>query len=715
MLRTNLSFAQVMPETRTETGVMADFFIDQTLGVDDSPGTIAQPWKTVAKVNAQTFMPGDVIAFKTGESWSEDLLNTDFGTIADPITFTSYGTGVNPILRGIHIENDNKIIEDIDVNAAQVDNGKRGVRVQNGINFIYRRSELQNGILDGLDIRNFVGVHLEDLHVHHFLRDSYTGVGATNPDAHGIALRNVQNLTTAVAIQINQVSGDSLQIDPNRDGSDNIDFTGSVNTWWTGALTTDFNAGWVTGNVPGENAFDSKVQTGTRMSVSIADLTCYGWEGGIPNMAALNVKEGTDFTLDGFTCYDSNWACRFRGGGPNILMMNAVIYDMSAAALRIEDGLDNLSIYNCTFGSGIATFLNEAGGGFGIGEDLRNNAFLGTKPAIFSDTTNVDAVAGDFNDESLNDYRLLDTATNLIDQGATIPIVTQDRNGSPRVAPYEVGAFEGSLSTGAYSYYLTLIARSDVVLKRAYSFAEGQTAAEIKTQVDADTFKSLKPYLYDATLDGIKRTIPANDERGRDLLIDYPDGGYTDGNLLATWEAYFPNYWATGPSGVDGINQYKMWQLSDGDRTSGRSTNLEIRLQLRDYTTPDDPPLPAGFVGANDIREYYGTTGILRPDIEWACKPDNYVRWWLFVDMDAELTSLWAADPSLDSAPVLMIDQDFTSGFRGPSEIKSWWWEMDSSQNRSGPEAYVYLRHLVTLRNLADFNEAQTIVNQGGF
>ena len=43
---------------------MADFFVDQTLGLDGNAGTELLPWKTIAKVNAESFSAGDSIFFK---------------------------------------------------------------------------------------------------------------------------------------------------------------------------------------------------------------------------------------------------------------------------------------------------------------------------------------------------------------------------------------------------------------------------------------------------------------------------------------------------------------------------------------------------------------------------------------------------------------------------------------------------------------------------
>jgi hypothetical protein len=57
-------------------------------------------WKTVAKVNATPFYPGDSILFKKGETWNDTLIVPSSGTVTAPIIISSYGTGEKPIING---------------------------------------------------------------------------------------------------------------------------------------------------------------------------------------------------------------------------------------------------------------------------------------------------------------------------------------------------------------------------------------------------------------------------------------------------------------------------------------------------------------------------------------------------------------------------------------------------------------------------------------
>ncbi|MBV7276985.1 hypothetical protein I6U48_29390, partial [Clostridium sp. PL3] len=68
---------------------------------DDSNSGLseAHPWKTISKVNNYNFKPGDVVHFKCGDIWREQLIPKN-GNETGPVTYASYGTGNKPSLYG---------------------------------------------------------------------------------------------------------------------------------------------------------------------------------------------------------------------------------------------------------------------------------------------------------------------------------------------------------------------------------------------------------------------------------------------------------------------------------------------------------------------------------------------------------------------------------------------------------------------------------------
>ncbi|WNR42892.1 carbohydrate binding domain-containing protein [Paenibacillus roseipurpureus] len=79
------------------------YYVDPAGDDNNNTGTSASSaWKTIGKINNTTFAPGSTILFKGGQIFSGNVTftNSDFGTIANPITIASYGTGKATISAG---------------------------------------------------------------------------------------------------------------------------------------------------------------------------------------------------------------------------------------------------------------------------------------------------------------------------------------------------------------------------------------------------------------------------------------------------------------------------------------------------------------------------------------------------------------------------------------------------------------------------------------
>lgn len=70
-------------------------------GDDNNPGTSqSEAWKTIAKVNSMSFIPGDSILFERGGVWNETLVISSSGFEENPIVFGTYGSGEKPTIDG---------------------------------------------------------------------------------------------------------------------------------------------------------------------------------------------------------------------------------------------------------------------------------------------------------------------------------------------------------------------------------------------------------------------------------------------------------------------------------------------------------------------------------------------------------------------------------------------------------------------------------------
>lgn len=79
----------------------ATYYVSPT-GNDLNSGTLAAPWKTLARVNAASFAPGDVVLLQGGASFSGSLSfgANDAGDALSPVVLGSYGSGRAIILSG---------------------------------------------------------------------------------------------------------------------------------------------------------------------------------------------------------------------------------------------------------------------------------------------------------------------------------------------------------------------------------------------------------------------------------------------------------------------------------------------------------------------------------------------------------------------------------------------------------------------------------------
>lgn len=78
----------------------ADYHVDPK-GDDAHDGlTERSAWRTVAKVNATAFSPGDRILFARGGAWHEALSASSSGSPGRPIVYDAYGSGEKPVFWG---------------------------------------------------------------------------------------------------------------------------------------------------------------------------------------------------------------------------------------------------------------------------------------------------------------------------------------------------------------------------------------------------------------------------------------------------------------------------------------------------------------------------------------------------------------------------------------------------------------------------------------
>ena len=434
--------------TSANTSAMAATLYVSPDGNDSSQGTLAAPFATVEKA-VSVAVVGDSILLKRGGNWDETVSLQLDGNATNHLTLGAYGAGEPPIIFGLNIGGNHAVVRELIVDHR----GETGdaLTVRSAVNVSLIELEIRNGSKDGIDVDKADGLLVDSCEIHHFLAGSY----ANQVDAHGFVATDSSDIVIR-NVEIHHVSGDSIQTDPDRDTNtpDNILIEDSH--LWTGPLQSNFNQ-WNAGEVPGENAIDTKMVKSNwdavpRMRITIRNVTAHGWMPGyISNRAAFNLKEKIEAVLDGVTVFDNEQAFRIRGtrGNANVTIMNSVVFD-NDKAVRAEDNLANLNIYNSTFGNARINHFQIVAGDNSASWDLGNNAFLNDLPTVaVNDSSNLLAFNDDFSDPDTGAFHLLPNSP-LIDQGDTIGLVQTDIEGTPRPQGngYDVGAYEYVQGTG---------------------------------------------------------------------------------------------------------------------------------------------------------------------------------------------------------------------------------------------------------------------------
>ena len=140
----------------------AAYYIDSISGADGNSGTSPrQAWKTLTKVNATTFHPGDRILFVSGCVWTGQLWPKGSGTAEHPIVIDKYGGDVLPVINGAGLAEDAVLLKNQEyweVRNLAITNTGSTPGVRRGANLIAENSgDLHHLYLEGLNIRDVNG------------------------------------------------------------------------------------------------------------------------------------------------------------------------------------------------------------------------------------------------------------------------------------------------------------------------------------------------------------------------------------------------------------------------------------------------------------------------------------------------------------------------------------------------------------------------------
>lgn len=293
---------------------------------------------------------------------------------------------------------------------------------------------------DGVQFHDSSHCLVEHCEVHHCLASK----SGERVDSHGIRLTHSHDITIRDC-NIHLISGDCIQVDPNREAWDNIVIQGC--TLRGGKVPENdplAHPSFATGAYTAENAIDTKCPKQGRPKLIISDCIVSEFRGPIGNAAAFNIKENCAVTIDRCTISDSVIGLRLRGPA-HVTVTNCVLFDNDTHC-RYEDKIPQLHILHCTFstvtGDGRGVFQEQK-----PSPDLRvlGCLFLDKLPQQAPEQSNAFVGAAGFMNTVAHDYRLakpLPLANGNIQSQAKE--LQTDRAGKtrPEKLPADAGAYQ---------------------------------------------------------------------------------------------------------------------------------------------------------------------------------------------------------------------------------------------------------------------------------
>jgi hypothetical protein len=154
------------------------YYVDSDSGNDmNTAASPSEAWKSLTRINQETFKPGDSVLFKAGGVWQGNLSFRGSGQPGKPIVVGSYGSGAKPLLNGAgtaentvqFIDQHHMILQDLHItNLGDTVAFRRGIYIRAedmGVvkQIILRRLEVSdvNGSLAGEVSKNNGGIFFE--------------------------------------------------------------------------------------------------------------------------------------------------------------------------------------------------------------------------------------------------------------------------------------------------------------------------------------------------------------------------------------------------------------------------------------------------------------------------------------------------------------------------------------------------------------------------
>jgi hypothetical protein len=158
------------------------YYVDAGPGSDTNAGTSTrEPWRTLTKVNATVFHPGDCVFLKSGSVWTGQLWPKGSGSADHPIVIDKYGGEAKPIINGSGLAEDAVLLmnqEYWEIRNLEITNTGSTPGTRRGVHLIAENSgDLHHLYLQNLSIHDVNGADKDKVNggIH------YSAIGDSKP------------------------------------------------------------------------------------------------------------------------------------------------------------------------------------------------------------------------------------------------------------------------------------------------------------------------------------------------------------------------------------------------------------------------------------------------------------------------------------------------------------------------------------------------------
>ena len=160
----------------------AVYYVDSASGNDNGAGTTPDTsWKTLTKINATTFSPGDKILFKSASAWTGQLWPKGSGSAQHPIQIDKYGGDAKPVINAAGTAEDALLLKNQEyweIQNLEITNTGKNPALRRGVHIVAENyGDMHHIYLQFLTIHDINGVDSEKVNggIH------YSAIGDTKP------------------------------------------------------------------------------------------------------------------------------------------------------------------------------------------------------------------------------------------------------------------------------------------------------------------------------------------------------------------------------------------------------------------------------------------------------------------------------------------------------------------------------------------------------